>query len=126
MSAPMVVASWINLQYYASSVDNDAFGSGNKTMHNVVAGLGVMEGAGGHLRSGLPWQSVSDGTALVHEPRRLTAVLAAPVEAIERVLAKQAGVRELVEHGWLHLFALPPAGEGLQRRHADGRWERFA
>ncbi|MBU6248295.1 MAG: DUF2309 family protein [Xanthomonadaceae bacterium] len=126
MSAPMVVASWINLQYYASSVDNDAFGSGNKTLHNVVAGLGVMEGAGGHLRSGLPWQSVSDGTALVHEPRRLTAVLAAPVEAIERVLARQAGVRELVEHGWLHLFALPPGGEGLQRRGADGRWERFA
>jgi uncharacterized protein YbcC (UPF0753/DUF2309 family) len=126
MSAPMVVASWINLQYYASSVDNDAFGSGNKTMHNVVAGLGVMEGAGGHLRSGLPWQSVSDGTALVHEPRRLTAVLAAPTEAIERVLAKQAGVRELVEHGWLHLFALPPGGDGLQRRNADGHWERFA
>lgn len=126
MSAPMVVASWINLQYYASSVDNDAFGSGNKTLHNVVAGVGVMEGAGGHLRSGLPWQSVSDGTALVHEPRRLSAVLAAPTEAIERVLAKQAGVRELVEHGWLHLFALPPGGEGLCRRGADGRWERFA
>lgn len=127
MSAPMVVGSWINLQYYASSVDNDAFGSGNKTMHNVVAGLGVMEGAGGHLRSGLPWQSVSDGTALVHEPRRLTAVLAAPTEAIERVLAKQAGVRELVEHGWLHLFAQPPGGDGsLQRRNVDGRWERFA
>ncbi|HET6431774.1 DUF2309 domain-containing protein [Dyella sp.] len=126
MSAPMVVASWINLQYYASSVDNNAFGSGNKTLHNVVAGVGVMEGAGGHLRSGLPWQSVSDGTALVHEPRRLTAVLAAPVEAIERVLDKQAGVRELVEHGWLHLFALPPGGDGLQRRGAGGRWERFA
>ena len=126
MSAPMVVASWINLQYYASSVDNDAFGSGNKTMHNVVAGLGVMEGAGGHLRSGLPWQSVSDGTALVHEPRRLSAVLAAPVETIERVLARQAGVRELVEHGWLHLFALPPGGDGLWRRGTEGRWERFA
>lgn len=126
MSAPMVVASWINLQYYASSVDNDAFGSGNKTLHNVVAGVGVMEGAGGHLRSGLPWQSVSDGTTLVHEPRRLSAVLAAPTEAIERVLAKQAGVRELVEHGWLHLFALPPGGDGLQRRGMDGRWERFA
>ncbi|HEX5305106.1 MAG TPA: DUF2309 domain-containing protein [Dyella sp.] len=127
MAAPMVVGSWINLQYYASSVDNDAFGSGNKTLHNVVAGVGVMEGAGGHLRSGLPWQSVSDGTTLVHEPRRLTAVLAAPTEAIERVLAKQAGVRELVEHGWLHLFALPPGGDGsLQRRGIDGRWERFA
>ncbi|MFK2905949.1 DUF2309 domain-containing protein [Dyella ginsengisoli] len=127
MSAPMVVASWINLQYYASSVDNDAFGSGNKTLHNVVAGVGVMEGAGGHLRSGLPWQSVSDGTSLVHEPRRLTAVLAAPTEAIDRVLARQAGVRELVEHGWLHLFALPPGGNGsLQRRCSDGRWERFA
>jgi uncharacterized protein YbcC (UPF0753/DUF2309 family) len=40
MTAPMVVTSWINLQYYASAVDNKKFGSGNKTLHNVVGGLG--------------------------------------------------------------------------------------
>jgi uncharacterized protein YbcC (UPF0753/DUF2309 family) len=62
MTAPMVVASWINLQYYGSSVDPAAFGSGDKTLHNVVgATIGVLEGNGGDLRVGLPWQSVHDG-----------------------------------------------------------------
>ncbi len=37
MTAPMVVASWINLQYYASTVNNRVFGAGNKVLHNVVA-----------------------------------------------------------------------------------------
>ena len=58
MTAPMVVASWINLQYYGSTVNNDVFGSGNKVLHNVVGQLGVLEGNAGDLRVGLPWQSV--------------------------------------------------------------------
>ena len=39
----MVVASWINLQYYGSTVNNRAFGAGNKVLHNVVGGLGVLD-----------------------------------------------------------------------------------
>lgn len=35
MTAPMVVASWISLQYYGSTVDNTSLGSGNKVLHNV-------------------------------------------------------------------------------------------
>lgn len=54
MTAPVVVASWISLQYYGSSVAPEAFGAGNKLLHNVVGGVGVIEGNGGPLRSGLP------------------------------------------------------------------------
>ncbi|RQW82651.1 MAG: DUF2309 domain-containing protein, partial [Methylococcus sp.] len=72
MTAPMVVASWINLQYYGSTVDNRLFGSGNKVLHNVVGTFGVLEGNGGDLRVGLPWQSVHDGQDYRHAPRRLT------------------------------------------------------
>ncbi len=38
MTAPVVVASWISLQYFGSTVDNRHFGSGNKVLHNVVGG----------------------------------------------------------------------------------------
>ena len=58
LSAPMVVASWINLQYFASTVDNRAFGCGTKALHNRVGTLGVVVGNGGDLRTGLPLQSV--------------------------------------------------------------------
>jgi uncharacterized protein YbcC (UPF0753/DUF2309 family) len=117
MTAPMVVASWINLQYYGSTVDNHAFGSGNKVLHNVVGTLGVLEGNGGDLRVGLPWQSVHDGEKLVHEPVRLSVFIEAPVEAMNRVLEKHASVRELLDNGWLDLFAIDETG-AVSRKYA--------
>ncbi|HET8956835.1 MAG TPA: putative inorganic carbon transporter subunit DabA, partial [Microcella sp.] len=36
LTAPLVVAHWINAQYYFSSVDPDVFGAGSKTVHNLV------------------------------------------------------------------------------------------
>lgn len=104
MTAPMVVTHWINLQYYASTVDNLRYGSGNKVLHNVVgAHLGVFEGNGGDLRIGLPKQSVHDGERWVHTPRRLNVFIAAPRDAIDDVLAKHAKVRALVDNEWLFL-----------------------
>jgi len=41
MTAPMVVAHWINWQYHASTVDPLHLGSGNKVLHNVVGGISV-------------------------------------------------------------------------------------
>ncbi len=123
MTAPMVVASWISLQYYGSTVDNRVFGCGNKVLHNVVGTLGVLEGNGGDLRSGLPWQSLHDGEKLIHEPMRLSVVIDAPVAAIEAVIAKHASVRQLVENGWLHLFAMGDVGTPLQRYCGQQRWE---
>lgn len=44
MTAPMLVTHWINMQYFASTVDNRRFGSGNKTLHNVVGGnIGLLK-----------------------------------------------------------------------------------
>lgn len=124
LTAPLVVANWINLQYFGSSVDNRYLGSGNKVLHNVVGGtLGVLEGSGGDLRPGLSWQSVHDGQAFAHEPLRLTAFIEAPAEAIDRVLAKHEHVRHLVEHGWLHLLRLEGTNGRAWRRLAGGRWE---
>lgn len=121
MTAPMVVTHWINMQYHASTVDNARYGSGNKTLHNVVGGrLGVMEGAAGDLRIGLALQSVHDGTSWMHEPLRLSVYIEAPAEAIDGVIAKHATVRTLIEHEWLFLHRIDPAGAGIFARQADG------
>jgi uncharacterized protein YbcC (UPF0753/DUF2309 family) len=106
ITAPVVVASWISLQYYGSSVAPDMFGGGNKLIHNVVGGFGVIEGNGGRLRAGLPWQAVHDGDTLQHEPLRLSVMIEAPREEMLRILERHPQVRALFDNGWLHLFAL--------------------
>ncbi|MFN8831166.1 MAG: YbcC family protein [Labrys sp. (in: a-proteobacteria)] len=106
LTAPVVVASWISLQYYGSTVAPAVFGGGNKLIHNVVGGIGVVEGNGGRLRPGLPWQTIHDGETGAHEPLRLSVMVEAPKEAIIEILRKHEGVRQLFDNGWLHLFAL--------------------
>ncbi len=114
MTAPMLVTHWINWQYHASTSDPDRLGSGNKVLHNVVGGrIGVFEGNGGDLRIGLSKQSLHDERGPVHEPLRLTVIIEAPREAIERVVNRHAVVRQLVENGWLHLWQME--GDRLTR-----------
>ena len=126
MVAPMVVANWINLQYYASTVNNGVFGSGNKVTHNVVGTLGVCQGNGGDLQTGLPLQSVHDGTKWVHEPLRLHVFIEAPRERIAAVLAKHESVRQLVDNGWLLLFAIEDEGKSYYRCQPGAHWEPIA
>ncbi|WP_234992033.1 YbcC family protein [Roseisalinus antarcticus] len=106
LTAPVVVASWISLQYYGSAVAPEAFGGGNKLIHNVVGGIGVVEGNGGRLRPGLPRQAVHDGEKAAHDPLRLSVMIEAPQDAISDILARHPQVRALFDNGWLHLFAL--------------------
>jgi len=126
MTAPVVVASWISLQYYGSVTAPKAFGSGNKLLHNVVGGIGVFEGNGGTMRAGLPWQSVHDGEDLAHEPLRLSVYIEAPVDAMTRILEKHPGVRDLFDNGWLNLFALDDESGVAQRYTGSLAWEQVA
>jgi uncharacterized protein YbcC (UPF0753/DUF2309 family) len=124
MTAPMVVGSWISLQYYASTVDNRVFGAGNKTLHNVVGRVGVYEGNGGDLRVGLPWQSVHDGECYQHDPLRLSVVIEAPIEAMNAVLDKHAAVRDLCDNDWVQLLAMDESGR-ISHRYVGGlQWSR--
>jgi uncharacterized protein len=123
MTAPMVVASWINLQYYGSTVDNEFFGSGNKVLHNVVGTLGVLEGNGGDLRVGLPWQSVHDGKKFIHEPLRLNVMIEAPLNAITDVIERHEAVRQLVDNNWIYLFALDEEGKVTHQYAGDLNWQ---
>ena len=122
LTAPVVVASWISLQYYGSTVAPGVFGGGNKLLHNVTGGIGVVEGTGGTLRAGLPWQSVHDGERYVHEPLRLSVCIEAPREAMTDILRRHDGLRALFDNRWMHLFALDQEGR-MAWRYAGGlRW----
>jgi uncharacterized protein len=121
LTAPVVVAHWINSQYYFSSVDPSTFGSGNKVLHNVVGRLGIIEGNSGDLQKGLPWQSVHDGEQLRHEPLRLTVVVDAEPSAIDAVVAKHDLVRNLVENRWIRLVAW--RDNSVLERLEDGEWK---
>jgi hypothetical protein len=124
MTAPMVVAAWINLQYYGSTTDNRRFGSGNKVLHNVVGGaIGVIEGNAGDLRVGLPMQSLHDGTRWIHEPVRLSVFLQAPQHAIDDIIARHELVRQLVDNGWLHLFRIEDESGAIDQRLPGQGWE---
>jgi len=82
----------------------------------------VLEGNGGDLRVGLPWQSVHDGEKYVHEPLRLTVLIEAPVEAINSVIAQNESVRQLVDNGWLYLFALDNSGKVAHQYTRNLTW----
>lgn len=125
MTAPVVVASWISLQYYGSTVAPDLFGGGNKLLHNVVGGIGVLEGNNGAPRPGLPWQSVHDGTDFQHDPLRLSVIVEAPREAMSDILDRHPQVRALFDNGWLHLIAMDDAGKLAWRYHGDLKWSRL-
>ena len=121
LTAPVVVAHWINLQYYASTVDNRRWGSGNKVLHNVVgANIGVFEGNGGDLRIGLPMQSLHDGANWVHTPLRLSVWIEAPRDAIASIVNRHEKVAQLVGGGWLHLLCIEPQDGNIYRCAADG------
>lgn len=125
MTAPMVVTSWINLQYYASTVDNKNYGSGNKTLHNVTAGLGVLEGFSGDLRVGLPLQSVHDGEKYQHEPVKLSVIIEAPIEAMNEILQKHCSVKNLFDNHWIYLMAMDESGRVSHRYRGDLEWDEL-
>lgn len=105
LTAPLVVAQWINTQYYFSTVAPDVFGAGTKTIHNVVGTAGVIAGHNGDLKLGLPWQSVADGEQRAHEPMRLLAVVEAPLSRIDTIVGRNPILQRLFGNDWVRLIA---------------------
>jgi len=116
LTAPMVVAQWINCQYYFSTVAPEMFGAGTKTIHNVVGGVGVLAGHGGDLQLGLPLQSIAAGRSVGHEPLRLLTVVQAPLQRIDMVIDRNPVLQHLFGNDWVGLAA---------RDHPDQAWQRW-
>jgi len=109
MTGPLVVGEWINTQYYFSTVDNAAYGSGSKVTHNVVGNLGIVQGNGGDLMTGLPLQSLqSDDEHPFHRPLRLLAVIQAPTDRVDAILDRHASLVQLLDNEWISLTVMDP------------------
>ncbi|MDQ2891471.1 MAG: DUF2309 domain-containing protein [Pseudomonadota bacterium] len=109
LTAPMVVAQWINCQYLFSTIDNRRYGAGDKTVHNPIGRLGVVRGNDGDLCVGLPYQSLfhDDGTP-AHIPQRLLTIVEAPLARVKAVVEGHASLRRLFGGGWVHLVVIDP------------------
>lgn len=110
------VCAGINLEYYFSFVDNEGYGCGTKLPHNVTGLVGVMNGQGSDLRTGLPWQMVE-----VHEPVRLLLIVENTPENVMSAVRRSALVTELIENRWMRLATMSP--DGSVHVYRDGEFE---
>jgi uncharacterized protein YbcC (UPF0753/DUF2309 family) len=123
MAGPMVVTQWINTQYYFSTVDPAVYGSGSKVTQNPVGNVGVYQGNGGDLLTGLPLQSVhAAADEPYHQPLRLSTVIHAPVERVTEILADTDELTQLLDNGWLSLTVVDPE-QDHRAFHYDGDLE---
>ncbi len=120
LTAPLIVAQWINAQYYFSATDPETFGAGSKAVHNVLGDVGVLSGAGGDLRRGLPLQSVRAGSRLLHEPVRLLAIVEGSLDHVDQAMAASPTLDRLVTNSWIHLVARLGPDDPWQQRDAGG------
>ncbi|MFC7076556.1 DUF2309 domain-containing protein [Haloarcula halophila] len=123
MTGPMVVTQWINTQYYFSTVDPAVYGSGSKVTQNPVGNVGVYQGNGGDLLTGLPLQSVhAADDEPYHQPLRLSTVIHAPVDRVTDILTEADQLAQLLDNGWLSLTVVDPE-QDHRAFHYDGDLE---
>lgn len=109
LTAPMVVAQWINSQYLFSTLDNVAFGGGSKITQNITGKIGIMQGNASDLMNGLPLQSVfRTDNEPYHQPLRLITVVCAPRTLIDKVISQQTVLKKLFGNGWVTLACIEP------------------
>jgi hypothetical protein len=74
-----------------------------------VGNVGVYQGNGGDLRTGLPSQSVmvADGEPY-HQPLRLSTVVHAPTDRVTEILADHEDLAGLLDNGWLSVTVVDP------------------
>lgn len=125
LTAPQVVAQWINMEHYFSAVDNEVYGSGSKIYHNVVGRLGIMSGPWSDLRLGLARQTVMSGEGAYHEPMRLLTIVEGSRIRIEKLIARHDVLQHYYHNEWVHLIVLDPEDGGWYRYRPSGEWSEI-
>ncbi|MCA9235619.1 MAG: DUF2309 domain-containing protein [Planctomycetales bacterium] len=109
LAAVIPVCAGINLEYYFSRIDNVGYGCGTKLPHNLTSLLGVVDGAGSDLRTGLPWQMVE-----IHEPLRILFIIETTAAALKKIMAANPAIERLVVGEWVQLAIIDPAHATIQ------------
>jgi uncharacterized protein YbcC (UPF0753/DUF2309 family) len=129
LTAPTIVTQWINAQYYASTVDHEVFGAGDKATHNVVGDVGVLTGAHGDLRLGLPWQALFAADPRrhpdtgQHEPLRQLVLAWAHPQAVLRIVHRHRVLHSLIGNDWMTLAVIDPETGTLLRLTRHLAWQ---
>ncbi len=114
------VCAGINLEYYFSCVDNEAYGCGTKLPHNVTGLIGLMNGHASDLRTGLAKQMIE-----IHEPVRLLTIIEAEVAILETIFKENPDLEKLVFNRWIQVVAWSPSDHSM-REFKDGRFVPYA
>lgn len=126
LTAPMVVAQWINAQYFFSTLDNVAFGGGSKITKNITGKIGIMQGNASDLMHGLALQSVYKSDAEpYHKPMRLSVVVYAPKAKIGQIVHQHEILQKLFGNGWVHMICIDPQDQKQYQLKRDLTWDNF-
>ncbi len=124
LTAPMVVAQWINAQYFFSTLDNVAFGGGSKITKNITGKIGIMQGNASDLMNGLPLQSVfKSDDETYHDPIRLLVVVYAPKTKVDEIIKQQLILQKLFGNGWIHMICHDPQDRQKYQLNRDMTWD---
>lgn len=126
LTAPMIVAQWINAQYFFSTLDNVAFGGGSKITKNITGKIGIMQGNASDLMHGLPLQSVyKSDAAPYHTPMRLSVVVYAPKARIGQIVQQHKILQKLFGNGWVYMICLDPQDQQQYQLNRDLTWRNL-
>jgi uncharacterized protein YbcC (UPF0753/DUF2309 family) len=125
LTAPMVVAEWINTQYLFSTLDNVAYGGGSKITKNITGKIGIMQGNASDLMTGLPLQSVySSDRETYHELQRLMTVVYAPRSILDSIIQEQPVLQKLFGNGWVQLACIEPDSRKKYLLNRNLTWQK--
>ncbi len=126
LTAPMVVAQWINTQYLFSTLNNVAYGGGSKITKNITGKIGIMQGNSSDLMTGLPLQSVyKSDTDPYHEPQRLFVIVLAPQIMLDKIIQDQPILQKLFGNGWVKMGRIEPDNSKTYLLNRDFSWQEI-
>lgn len=126
LTAPMVVAQWINAQYLFSSLDNVAYGAGSKVTKNIVGKFGIIQGNSSDLMTGLPLQSVyASSDAPYHSAQRLLVIVYAPCARIDAIIKTESSLQKLFGNQWVNLLCMDPQTQSVYQLNQQFKWDKY-